>query len=109
MWFIPHLSAYGVSFSPLLLGYNHFKVFDLGSEERLGGRVFIHSVVERSEFLASDPEVRARFSAQPDFRRNSRPGTGPLSLVNTIEELLGRKSSGSGLESREYGRMDPPR
>jgi hypothetical protein len=29
---------------------------------------------------------------------------GPLSLVSTIEELLGRKSSGSGLESREYGR-----
>jgi hypothetical protein len=28
---------------------------------------------------------------------------GPLSLVSTIEELLGRKSSGSGLESREYG------
>jgi hypothetical protein len=27
----------------------------------------------------------------------------PLSLVSTIEELLGRKSSGSGLESREYG------
>jgi hypothetical protein len=26
---------------------------------------------------------------------------GPLSLVSTIEELLGRKSSGSGLESRE--------
>jgi hypothetical protein len=31
---------------------------------------------------------------------------GPLSLVSTIEELLGRKSSGSGLESREYGRRD---
>jgi hypothetical protein len=28
---------------------------------------------------------------------------GPLSLVSTIEELLGRKSSGSRLESREYG------
>jgi hypothetical protein len=28
----------------------------------------------------------------------------PLSLVSTIEELLGRKSSGSGLESRKYGR-----
>jgi hypothetical protein len=27
---------------------------------------------------------------------------GPLSLVSTIEELLGRKSSGSGLENREY-------
>jgi hypothetical protein len=32
---------------------------------------------------------------------------GPLSFVSTIEELLGRKSIGSGLESREYGRMDP--
>jgi hypothetical protein len=30
---------------------------------------------------------------------------GPLSLVNTIEELRGRKSSGSGgLGNREYGR-----
>jgi hypothetical protein len=28
---------------------------------------------------------------------------GPLSLVSTTEELLGRNSSGSGLESREYG------
>jgi hypothetical protein len=32
---------------------------------------------------------------------------GPLSPVNTTEELLWRKSSGSGLESREYGRRDP--
>jgi hypothetical protein len=31
---------------------------------------------------------------------------GPLSLVSTIEELLGRKRSGSGLESREYGSRD---
>jgi hypothetical protein len=28
---------------------------------------------------------------------------GPLRLVSTTEELLGRNSSGSGLESREYG------
>jgi hypothetical protein len=28
-------------------------------------------------------------------------------LVSTIEELLGRNSSGSGLENREYGRGDP--
>jgi hypothetical protein len=34
---------------------------------------------------------------------------GPLSLVSTIEELLGRKSSGSGLEIREYCRRDPSR
>jgi hypothetical protein len=31
----------------------------------------------------------------------------PLSLVNTIEELLGRNSSGSGLENWEYGCRDP--
>jgi hypothetical protein len=31
---------------------------------------------------------------------------GPLNLVSIIEELLGRKSSGSGLENREYGRRD---
>jgi hypothetical protein len=30
-----------------------------------------------------------------------------LSLVSTIEELLGRESSGSGLESRKYGCRDP--
>jgi hypothetical protein len=29
---------------------------------------------------------------------------GPLSLVSTIEELLGRKGSSSGLENRGYGR-----
>jgi hypothetical protein len=31
---------------------------------------------------------------------------GPLSLVSIIEELLGRKGRGSGLENREYGRRD---
>jgi hypothetical protein len=34
---------------------------------------------------------------------------GSLSLANTTEELLGRNSSGSGLESREYGRRDSSR
>jgi hypothetical protein len=29
---------------------------------------------------------------------------GPLSLMSTTEELLERKSSGSGLENRDYGR-----
>jgi hypothetical protein len=32
---------------------------------------------------------------------------GPLSLVSTTEELLGRKSSGTGLEIRDYGRRRP--
>jgi hypothetical protein len=31
---------------------------------------------------------------------------GPLSLTSTIEELLGRNSSGSSLENREYGLGD---
>jgi hypothetical protein len=34
---------------------------------------------------------------------------GPLSLVSTTEELLGRNGIGSGLEIREYGRGDPLR
>jgi hypothetical protein len=34
---------------------------------------------------------------------------GPLSLLSTTEELLGRKCSSSGLENREYGRKDPSR
>jgi hypothetical protein len=32
---------------------------------------------------------------------------GPLSLMSTIEELLGRKSSGSSLENRDYECRDP--
>jgi hypothetical protein len=31
---------------------------------------------------------------------------GPLSLVSPTEELLGRNSSSSGLESQEYGRRE---
>jgi hypothetical protein len=34
---------------------------------------------------------------------------GPLSLVSTTEELLGRNSSGFGLENREYDRRDSSR
>jgi hypothetical protein len=61
-------------------------------------------VVERSEFLAADPEVRVRFPALSDFLRCSGSATGS---TQPREELLGRKSSGSGLESREYGCRDP--
>jgi hypothetical protein len=32
---------------------------------------------------------------------------GPLSLGSTIEELLERKNSGSGLENCDYGLRDP--
>jgi hypothetical protein len=32
---------------------------------------------------------------------------GPLSIVSTIEELFGKKSSGSSLKNREYGSKHP--
>jgi hypothetical protein len=38
------------------------------------------------------------------FRERVGLERGPLSLMSTIKELLGRKSSGSGLENRDYGR-----
>jgi hypothetical protein len=55
----------------------------------------------RSRGLGSIPEA-TRFSSEVVER-------GPLSLVNTTEELLEIKSSGSDIESREYGRRDPSR
>jgi hypothetical protein len=33
-------------------------------------------VVQRSEFLAADPEVRLRFPVLPDFMRSIGSGTG---------------------------------
>jgi hypothetical protein len=66
-------------------------------------------VVQWSEFLAADPEVRVRFPALPDFLSIGRSETGSIGLVITTGELLGRKNSGSGLERREYGRWDPSR
>jgi hypothetical protein len=52
-------------------------------------------VVWWSEFLATDPGDRVRFPALPDFL--SILERGPLRLMSTTEELLGKKSSGSGL------------
>jgi hypothetical protein len=65
------------------------------------------SVVQWSEFLVTDPEVWVRFPALQDFLISSGSRKGSLRLVSTIEKLLERKSSGSGLEIREYGSMDP--
>jgi hypothetical protein len=65
-------------------------------------------VVSWSEFLATDPEARVRFPALQE-KKVVGLERGPLSLVSTIDELLGIKSSGSGLEIREYGYRDPSR
>jgi hypothetical protein len=47
-------------------------------------------VVYWSEFLATDPEARVRFSALPE-KKVVGLEQGPLSLVSTTEELLDRK------------------
>jgi hypothetical protein len=67
------------------------------------------SVVRWSEFLDTDSEVWVRFGTLPHFLRSSGSETGSLNLVSTVEELLGRKSSGSNLEIREYSCRDPSR
>jgi hypothetical protein len=67
------------------------------------------SVVYWSEFLATDPEATG--SIPRHYKRKKIVGLerGPLSLVSTTEELLGRNSRSSGLGNREYGRRDSSR
>jgi hypothetical protein len=62
-----------------------------------------------SEFLATDPEVRVRFPALPDFLRSSGSGTGSTQSREYNWGATWEKSSGSGLESQEHGRRDPSR
>jgi hypothetical protein len=50
---------------------------------------------------------RVRFPTLPDFLICSWSGRGPFGLERIIEELLERKSGGSGLENRDNGRRDP--
>jgi hypothetical protein len=59
--------------------------------------------VTASVVLAIDPEVRVVFPALPDFLRSSGSGTGS---TQPHEKLLGRKSSGSGLESCSSNNRD---
>jgi hypothetical protein len=45
-------------------------------------------MLSSGKFLATDPEVRVRFPALPDFLRSSGLERGPLSLINTTESYL---------------------
>jgi hypothetical protein len=63
------------------------------------------SVIWWSQFLRSGLDSR-RYQIFGEVVSLER---GPLSLVSTTEALLERKSSGSGLERREYGHRDPSR
>jgi hypothetical protein len=59
--------------------------------------------------VATDPEVRVRFPALPDFLRSRGSGTGSTQPREYNWGATWKKSSGSGLESREYGRRDTSR
>jgi hypothetical protein len=52
---------------------------------------------------------RFDFSRYQIFWEVAGLGQGPLNIATTAEELLGRKSSGSGLENRDYGHRYPLR
>jgi hypothetical protein len=64
------------------------------------------SVVKWSDFLATDPDVRVLFQALPDFLGSSGSGTASTQ-PREYNSILERKSSGSGVENRDYGRRDP--
>jgi hypothetical protein len=52
---------------------------------------------------------RVRFPALPDFLRSSGSGTSSIRPREYNWGATSKKSIGSGLESREYGRRDPLR
>jgi hypothetical protein len=56
--------------------------------------------------MVSGQSFLVRFPALPDFL-SSGSGTGSTQPRETIEELLGRNSKSSGLESWEYGCRNP--
>jgi hypothetical protein len=84
-------------------------------EERRDWRIFIHWPKDR----LCGPVVRVPGYRSRGAGLDSRHyqifwevvglEQGPLSLVRIIEELLGRNSSSSSLENREYGHGDPLR
>jgi hypothetical protein len=66
-------------------------------------------VVQWSEFLATDPEVRVRFPALSDFLKSVGSGTGPLILVTTIEGYLEEKVAASVWKTEITAVGDPLR
>jgi hypothetical protein len=59
------------------------------------------SVVQWSEFLATDPEVLGSIPGSSRFSEKQWVWNGVTHLVRTTEELLGKKSSGSGQKDRD--------
>jgi hypothetical protein len=77
---------------------------------------FASDVVDLQPPLCSSIRVSGYRSRGPGFDSRALQGKnvvglerGPFSLVTTTEEVLGRDSSGSGLDSREYCHRDSSR
>jgi hypothetical protein len=61
------------------------------------------------DFLSTDPEIRVRFLALPDFLRSSGSGTESTQPRQYNWGATWKKSSGPGLENRECSSRDPSR
>jgi hypothetical protein len=88
--------------------------FDLLLHHEIGGSVFLQNclqtftrlIIITSAFLPTDPEPRDRFSALPDFLISSGYETGSTQPPEYNWGATWKKSSGSGLEIRDYGLRD---
>lgn len=49
IWFIPYIFTYGVSYFPIIIGYNSFRIFDAGWSEYFGGQgiFFILNIISK--------------------------------------------------------------
>jgi hypothetical protein len=68
---------------------------------------WVCGLVVKSSWLHIQRAARVRFPALPDFLRSSGSGTGSTQSREYNWGATSKKSSGSGLENREYGRRDP--
>ena len=75
VWNIPHISTYGVSFSPLICDYNSLKSFDGGWNELFGGQGLYIILIN------SGKRERER------ERERERKGEGGREKWNTKEEF----------------------
>jgi hypothetical protein len=72
----------------------------------------IHNIAPTSKYFNRHlylPSGQPLWSSGRSFWIRIQRARVRFSLVSTIEELLGRKNSGSGLEIREHCRRDPSR
>jgi hypothetical protein len=65
-------------------------------------------ISKQNKLLTTDPEVRVRFPALPDFLRSSGSGTGSTQHEYKWEDAW-KKKSNSGLENRVTAVGNPPR